>query len=177
MREYAPLTLGQLGGQSGPRPPAARRAAVARDMPRDPREPLEALVDETLDLCRRFRAVAEQVHGRDAPSARRRDLLRELERQGPQTVPQMARASSVTRQHIQALVNPLAGAGYVEFVENPAHKRSALVRLTLRGEEAVEAVNRREARLRARLDLAATERELRHAAAVLRAVRDALEAV
>ena len=87
----------------------------------------------------------------------------------------MARVRSVTRQHVQMHVNDLAGQGYVELVDNPAHKRSKLVRLTEEGKGAVALMTRREARLLSQLDVAATEEGLRNAADMLRAVREAFE--
>jgi len=174
LRSLGPLTLGQLGGQSSPRP-LAQPLRVARETSRHRGEPLQALVKETLELCRRLRAAGERLHGQGVPSAARRQLLRWLERHGAQTVPQMARARSVTRQHVQALVNLLAEAGYVEFMDNPAHKRSLLVRLTRRGRECVAALERREARILSQLNVGATSGELRQAAAVLGGVREALD--
>ena len=61
-------------------------------------------------------------------------VLSSLQAEGPQTVPQMARARPVARQRIQRIVNELAAKGLVEFTENPAHRRSKLVRLTRAGE-------------------------------------------
>ena len=98
-----------------------------------------------------------------------------LHRLGPQTVPQMARARPVSRQYIQTLVNLLARQGHVDFIENPAHKRSALVRLTPRGKAFVEAMSERERKIVGRLRIGVAEGELRRGAAVLRAVREAFE--
>jgi len=63
---------------------------------------------------------------------------------GPQTVPQMARVRPVSRQHIQGLVNALLEGGYVEYVDNPAHKRSKLVSPTEHGEQAFQAIRQKE---------------------------------
>jgi DNA-binding MarR family transcriptional regulator len=128
-----------------------------------------------LELSRRLRTLGERLHGQGEPSAARRDVLSGLERHGAQTVPQMARARSVTRQHVQALVNLLAETGYVECIENPAHKRSGLVRLTRRGREFVATMDQREAWFLRQLNVGATNRELGEAVAVLRAVREALD--
>ena len=57
-------------------------------------------------------------------------LLEIVQRAGSMTVPQIARERSTSRQNIQILVDRLATEGLVEFIDNPAHKRSALVRLT-----------------------------------------------
>jgi DNA-binding MarR family transcriptional regulator len=100
-----------------------------------------------------------------------RSILRSLDKLGEQTVPQMARARSVSRQHVQALVNQLVKERLVEFIANPAHKRSPLARLTLLGRKTVDAMNRNEAALLDKADLSVSEKELREAAETLRTVR------
>jgi len=65
------------------------------------------LFDEIPATLHRLKAVATRVHGLDASSAGRRGILRSLDSMGPQSVPQMARARPVSRQHIQVLVNGL----------------------------------------------------------------------
>jgi DNA-binding MarR family transcriptional regulator len=67
-------------------------------------------------------------------------VLRSLVQEGPQTVPQMAAARPVSRQHCQTIVNGLAEQGLVEFLDNPRHKRSKLVRLTKRGRTRFESM-------------------------------------
>ena len=61
-------------------------------------------------------------------------MLRTLALMGPLTVPQIARTRPVARQRIQRLADGAAKDGLVEFIDNPAHKRSKLVRLTLEGQ-------------------------------------------
>jgi len=63
-------------------------------------------------------------------------MLHGLKTGGPQTVPQIARARPVSRQRIQKLADEMAAEGLVAFADNPAHKRSKLVRLTPKGERA-----------------------------------------
>ncbi|MCI0657225.1 MAG: MarR family transcriptional regulator, partial [Acidobacteria bacterium] len=98
-----------------------------------------------------------------------------LDLSGPQTVPQMARARPVSRQYIQALVNQLAAEDRIEFVDNPAHKRSRLVRLTPQGKAFLDAAMRRQGKLLSRLRIDIPEKDLRTAASVLRAVRTLFE--
>jgi DNA-binding MarR family transcriptional regulator len=108
-------------------------------------------------------------------TAGKRGVLKGLDRLGPQTVPQMARARPVSRQHIQTLVNQLAAEGHLELVENPAHRRSHLVRLTPQGKGLVDSMSRREEKVLTRLKFDIPDKDLRAAAAVLRAVRHMLE--
>src|SRR5262245_31922881 len=85
------------------------------------------LIDETVRLYRRLSIVAEQVHHRGEMSGGLRGILRSLKKEGPQTVPHMARVRAVSRQHVQSLVNQLALEGFVVLTANPASKRSPLV--------------------------------------------------
>jgi DNA-binding MarR family transcriptional regulator len=61
-------------------------------------------------------------------------VLRLLKVNGPQTVPQLARYRYVPRQSVQKLANEMLNDGVIEFLNNPAHKRSKLLRLTPKGE-------------------------------------------
>ena len=136
---------------------------------------LESLTAEAVRLFHRLKLVAEEVHHQGETTAGRRGVLRGLYRAGAQTVPQMARARPVSRQHIQTLVNALADDGLLESVKNPAHKRSRLIKLTTKGKDLVEAMNRREARVFNRLTIPISRRRLQDAADVLRMVRSLFE--
>lgn len=129
------------------------------------------LFDETTALFHRLRAVAAEVHGEGKLSAGRRGILRSLEREGPQTVPQLARARPVSRQHIQTLVNPLIAEGLVAGEENPAHRRSPLLVLTAKGRRHVEAMTRAEAELLKGAETGVPLEEIQQAAATLGAMR------
>jgi DNA-binding MarR family transcriptional regulator len=133
------------------------------------------LVDETIRLYFRLRHVADQIHRKGALSGGRRGFLRSLHAEGPQTVPDMARARAVTRQNAQVFVNSLLEEGLVEKIPNPAHKRSHLIELTDRGRDALDEMNRREFRLVEKLDLGLSGAELKQAAEVLRTLRESFE--
>src|SRR5215831_18533082 len=134
----------------------------------------EEVIDETTSLFHLLHAVAAQLHGGGELTAGRRGILRGLDRLGPQTVPQMARARPVSRQYIQMLVNELEAERLVELCDNPAHRRSRLVRLTAAGRDALAAMYRRETELYTALDLPVSEVALRDAAGTLRRIREAL---
>jgi DNA-binding MarR family transcriptional regulator len=137
---------------------------------------LSALVDETILLFHRFRAAAETIHGEGESTAARRGVLRGLMKGGPQTVPQMARARPVSRQHIQTLVNALLEDGLVALEPNPAHRSSPIVALTSEGKSRLVEIEKRERRAFASVAASIDPRELRAAARTLAAVREAVAA-
>lgn len=135
---------------------------------------LDQVVDETRLLFHRLRKTAEAIHRQGEFTAGRRGILRSLHLLGPQTVPQLARARPVSRQHIQMLVNPLLREGYLERVENPAHKRSKLVRLTAEGRAMAEEMHRREAAFFEAIAAELSVDELEAAAKALKHLREFL---
>lgn len=139
-------------------------------------EAFVGLVDETRLLFHRLRRTAETLHHRDALTAGQRGILQSLRRREALTVPDMARQRPVSRQHVQALVNELLAAGYVELTDNPAHKSSRLVRLTPAGQTLMGTVERRERRTIDQIDSLPAATEMQRAASVLRKLRDALAA-
>lgn len=139
------------------------------------RSALDHLIVETVSLFHRLKSVAGKVHRKGKVIVREPGLLKLLDRRGAKTVPQLARAKQVSRQYVQTQINRFAEKGLVEFVANPAHRRSPLVRLTGKGKEFVDDVNRRETELYKNLGVDIPERDLRNAATVLRTVRELLE--
>src|SRR5512145_2463370 len=61
-------------------------------------------------------------------------FMRSLALLGPLTVPQIAQMRPTSRQRMQRLADELAAEGLVDFIDNPKHQRSKLVRLTPKGE-------------------------------------------
>jgi DNA-binding MarR family transcriptional regulator len=134
-------------------------------------EGLEALLVEVNGLANRLKS---NNLGETIPSASRA-ALQILQRCGPQTVPQIARARFSSRQNIQILVNRLQKEGLLEFVGNPEHKRSVLVRLTHRGQAAIAEASREEAELNTKLLPSFSQTELTFAAEVLNKLRRMLD--
>ncbi|RBQ21096.1 MarR family transcriptional regulator [Spongiactinospora rosea] len=95
-------------------------------------------------LYRRAYRKVEQDAPIEGLSVGVRAVLNLLREQGPMTVPQMGRAQALSRQFVQRMINDAAARGLVEFVPNPAHKRSSLIRLTGEGAAAITAVIDRE---------------------------------
>lgn len=136
---------------------------------------LDHLVVETVSLFHCLKSVAGKVHRKGKVMVREPGLLKDLDRGGPKTVPQLARARRVSRQYVQTQVNRFTEKGLVEFAANPAHRRSPLVRLTGEGKVFVDAVKRRETELYEKLGVDIPEQDLRNATKVLRAVREYLD--
>jgi DNA-binding MarR family transcriptional regulator len=136
---------------------------------------LRAVVDETIALFHRVRWVAEQIYGADGRSTARRGILRGLVRYGPRTVPQLARSRSVTRQHVQEVVDYLTAHGFVERVANPAHARSQLIRATRRGFATVAHMDEVDAATLVAIGGGLSLHDLSVTARTLRAVRERFE--
>jgi DNA-binding MarR family transcriptional regulator len=137
----------------------------------------EALYDLVLEIAAtyfRLRAAGKSVGAVTPWGGGTLGLLRSLKREGPQTVPQLARARPVARQRIQKLADELAADGLVEFVDNPAHKRSKLLRLTAKGVAAYDDLAERMLTICDDLAGDLADAELRGAAETLRRLRGKL---
>jgi DNA-binding MarR family transcriptional regulator len=131
----------------------------------------EQLAREVRRMFHQLAATAEALHGsEDGLGVPHRGVLESLWRDGDQTVPALARARPVSRQHIQVLVNALLEHDLVENVPNPAHQRSPLIRLTPAGRARFEAMREREL-LAFRGKLPVTHSEIDQATAVLAKLR------
>jgi DNA-binding MarR family transcriptional regulator len=126
-------------------------------------DPLYRVIWRTRRLFQRLATEFQPVPGGAALSASQRAVLEFLDRGGPQTVPELARRRSVSRQHIQTSVNELIELGWLEARPNPAHRRSPLIALTSAGHSRLGAAQAIESRVVAAIgehfspdDLAAT---------------------
>ena len=145
------------------------------DKAREKAREIAAVIDGTRALFHRLGAAADEVHRASGVTAGPRAVLQDLHQNGPRTVPAMARARPVSRQHIQVLVNALLERGAVELLPNPAHARSKLVALTDAGLALFNAIRQREAEVLERLPIEADADELGAAAKVLRDLKVAFE--
>lgn len=139
---------------------------------------MEALYPLTLAVRRLFHKLGHGVaalHADRDVSVGMRAVLESVIDGGPQTVPHMARVRPVTRQHIQGLVNGLLDGGYVEYIDNPAHKRSKLVSPTKLGTQIFQKMRDREHAAFRRIPLDVTPEELKAAERALRSMISAFE--
>jgi DNA-binding MarR family transcriptional regulator len=99
-------------------------------------------------------------------------FLRSLAMLGPLTVPQIAEMRPTSRQRMQRLANELEVEGLVEFVANPRHRRSKLVRLTRKGESSYHELNARLLSSASGLGMGVSESEIRRAIGIVRSLSD-----
>lgn len=95
-------------------------------------------------LQKTLSGVMDHVHQQTGMASSQRFALLRLRESGPATVPDLARARGVSRQFVQTVVNDLLGAGLVELLENPRHKRSKLVAITNMGCKALASACQKE---------------------------------
>lgn len=129
--------------------------------------PLYRVFWRTRRLFQRLGSEFQSVPGGEPLSTPQRAVLEFLDREDHQTVPDLARSRSVSRQHIQVSVNELIERGWVKSLPNPAHRRSPLIGLTQAGRERLanaqaieEAMVHEISQHFAAEDLATTERTL-----------------
>jgi DNA-binding MarR family transcriptional regulator len=112
----------------------------------DAGEAMQELLLEILAAFFLLRAVGKRIGAVTAADGGYWGMLRSLKVEGAQTVPQIARSRPVSRQHIQKLANEMIADGVIELIDNPAHQRSKLLRLTAKGEVVFQEINERIAR-------------------------------
>ena len=148
---------------------------------------LDPLISGIPRLSSLLRSIGDAINADLGVTAAMRGVMASLAAAGPRTVPDLARERTVSRQHIQAVVNELIAAGLSRAVANPAHRRSVLIELTDKGRQAYAQVRSREVEVMARTapavsaaDLAAAmrlfdvlEHELAARAAEARTLADA----
>lgn len=122
----------------------------------------------------RLAHTADALHRDLRIHASQRAVLEALASHGRQSVPSIARTKHVTRQHIQAIVNSLVEAGLAETVENPAHRRSPLLRMTPEGQGRFDRIRVREGRLLTALSAQLGARKLASATRTLRELGEVL---
>jgi DNA-binding MarR family transcriptional regulator len=101
-------------------------------------------------------------------------VLRLLKLNGAQTVPQIARYRYVPRQSVQKLANEMLADGVIELVNNPAHRKSKLLRLTSKGEAIFQELSDRIAVLTETMAEQGDAAQLQNAVAVVKHLHEQL---
>ena len=156
----------------------AGKSEKKRSAPRTTAQQTYQAVDrftfEVALLFFRMRTAATQYLGQGRHSTGRRSILKNLA-EGPQTVPAMARRRSVSRQHIQKLVDALRDDGLVQIRPHPTDGRSRLVVLAPKGAAFLDELRTREVELFAELAEGLSLERLEEATEVVQEVRTRLE--
>ncbi len=133
---------------------------------------LQHVAAENAALFHKLRVLANSIHGEGELD---RSLIQALDREGEQTVPQLAKSRGVSRQHVQLAINRLVEAKSVEKSQNPAHRRSNLMVLTGAGKKFAEALREKEGAALAEIDLGMPAKELESIANSLQGIRKKLD--
>ena len=131
----------------------------------------EAIAELMLEVAQcffRIRAVGQKTGLITSWGGGAFGFMRSLALRGPLTVPQIAQMRPTSRQRMQRLADELEAAGLVEFIDNPKHRRSKLVRLTRRGEARYRELAARFLAIASTLGVGLTERDIRRTTKIVR---------
>lgn len=103
-------------------------------------------------------------------------FMRSLALLGPLTVPRIAQMRPTSRQRMQRLADELAAEGLVEFIGNPKHRRSKLVRLTPKGNARYRDLNTRLLSIASTMGVALSEPDIRKTTEIVRHLSDDVKA-
>jgi len=134
----------------------------------------EQLFNETRLLFHVLQRWVEAIHPGSELAVPMRAVLELLLGEGTATVPVMARARGVSRQHIQHQVDALLDEGLAERRENPAHRRSPLIALSDRGRALIQTLRSEELAAISRLQPGVSDHAVREATHVLASWRATL---
>jgi DNA-binding MarR family transcriptional regulator len=131
-------------------------------------EAIASLMLEVAQFFFRIRAVGQRAGLITTWGGGALGFMRSLALLGPLTVPQIAQMRPTSRQRMQRLADELAAEDLVEFVENPSHRRSKLVRLTDKGEARYREMNARFLAVASSMGAELTEADIHRATEIVR---------
>jgi DNA-binding MarR family transcriptional regulator len=132
-----------------------------------------SLIVPVIQLRAHFTKAGEAI-ARAGGQSLARWLVMEAVESSPLTVAQIARGLGLTRQSVQRVADLLDGDRLVEYVENPDHQRSKLVRLTARGQRTLRTIQASQRAWANSLAAEIGETDLRHASRVVNRLSVAL---
>ena len=131
----------------------------------------EAIADLMLEVAQfffRLRAVGQKTGLITGWGAGAFGFLRSLALLGPLTVPQIAAMRPTSRQRMQRLADELAADGLIEFIDNPRHRRSKLLRLTSKGDTRYREMSARFLAIAATMGAGLSEPDIRRTTEIVR---------
>src|SRR6185312_14581908 len=135
-------------------------------------EAIGELMLEVAQLFFRIRALGQKTGLITSWGGGAFGFMRSLALLGPLTVPQIAEMRPTSRQRMQRLADELAAEGLVEFIENPKHRRSKLVRLTREGDAHYRELSARFLVIASTMGGELSEADIRETAEIVRRLSD-----
>ena len=132
------------------------------------------IVLEVFRLNGRLIAAGDSIAAPVGQTSARWQVL-EVVTVGPASVAQVGRTMGLTRQSVQRTADLLAADGLVQYTDNPHHRRAKLMTMTPKGQQALDYIQRRQARWANRIGGQHDLEQMRTAAIVLRQLREVLE--
>jgi DNA-binding MarR family transcriptional regulator len=130
----------------------------------------EAIAELMLEVAQcffRIRAVGQRTGLITSWGGGAFGFMRSLALLGPLTVPRIAQMRPTSRQRMQRLADELAAEGLVEFIDNPKHRRSKLVRLTPKGDARYREWNARFLAIASTMGVGLSEADIRKTAEIV----------
>jgi DNA-binding MarR family transcriptional regulator len=134
-----------------------------------------AIADLMLEVAQfffRLRAVGQRTGLITSWGGGAFGFMRSLALIGPLTVPQIAQMRPTSRQRMQRLADELATEGFVEFIDNPRHRRSKLVRLTRKGDTRYRELSARFLAIASTIGAELSEADIRKTTEIVRRLSD-----
>ena len=147
---------------------SARHKKAAGRTARGKREAIAELLLEVAQCFFRIRAVGKKTGHIASWGGSGFGFMRSLALLGPLTVPQIAQMRPTSRQRMQRLADELAAEGLVEFIDNPRHRRSKLVRLTPKGNTRYRDLNTRFLAIASTIGVDLSEADIRRTIEIVR---------
>jgi len=135
----------------------------------------EAIADLMLEVAQfffRLRAVGQRTGLITGWGGGAFGFMRSLALIGPLTVPRIAQMRPTSRQRMQRLADELATEGFVEFIDNPRHRRSKLVRLTRKGDTRYRELSARFLAIASTMGAELSEADIRKTTEIVRQLSD-----
>src|SRR5215208_1905363 len=155
---------------------AARNIEAAPDTADSKAQAIAELMLEVAQCFFRVRAVGQKAGLITKWGGGAFGFMRSLALLGPLTVPQIAQMRPTSRQRMQRLADELAAEGLVEFIDNPKHRRSKLVRLTSKGEARYREFSARFLAIASTMGVGLSDAEIRKTIEIVRRLSDDVKA-
>jgi DNA-binding MarR family transcriptional regulator len=156
---------------------SAQNRKTARPAAGSKGEAISELMLEVAQFFFRIRALGQKTGLITSWGGGAFGFMRSITLLGPLTVPQIAQMRPTSRQRMQRLADELAAEGLVEFIDNPKHQRSKLVRLTPKGDRHYRALNTRFLAIASSLGVGLNEQDIRRTVEILRRLSEEVKSV